>query len=155
MPKTIVTTQVQYIGRRPDFTDRLYGSGLTFDLGQTREVPSEIARKLLRHADQFRSPPPQVEEADEERGEPDQDADSDQPADDTAEQLANAQKERDEKQRAETLLQDMRDQVNAMTEKDALKDFAQQKYQQAISKTLSVENMKLKVLGLIDEFGLV
>lgn len=154
MPKTIATTQVQYIGRRPDFTDRLYGSGLTFDQDQTRPVPSEIARKLLRHADQFRSPP-QVEEAEEERGEPDQDADSDQHADDTAEQLANAQKERDEKQRAETLLQDMRDQVNAMTEKDALKDFAQQKYQQAISKTLSVENMKLKVLGLIDEFGLV
>lgn len=155
MPKDIATTQVQYIGRRPDFTDRLYGSGLTFDLGQTRPVPSEIARKLLRHADQFRPPPPRVEEVEKEPGESEQDADSDEGTDDTAEQLANAQKERDEKQRAESLLQDMRDQINAMTEKDALKDFAQQKYQQAIPKTLTVENMKLKVLALVDEFGLV
>lgn len=153
MPKDIATTPVQYIGRRPDFTDRLYGSGLTFDQGQTRPVPCEIARKFLRHADQFR-PPQLVEDAQPEVEESEEDDEPDQQHDDTAEQLAMAQKEREEKQRAESQLQDMRDQVNAMTEKDALKDFAQQKYQQAIPKTMTVENMKLKVLSLIDEFGL-
>lgn len=42
-----------------------------------------------------------------------------------------------------------------LMDKDALKDFAHTKYGQALPKTLSVENMRAKVVGFIDMYGLV
>ena len=47
------TVAVQYIGRRESFRDHLFGTGLTFTQGQTRALPFDMARKFLRHADQF------------------------------------------------------------------------------------------------------
>lgn len=47
------TVPVQYIGRRESFRDHLFGTGLTFTQGQTRALPFDVARKFLRHADQF------------------------------------------------------------------------------------------------------
>lgn len=44
------------------------------------------------------------------------------------------------------------DQVNNM-DKDALKEFASVKFNQAIPKTLSLENMRAKVAGLVEQFG--
>ena len=78
MPKaTQSLVPVKYVGRRPDFFDRIYGCGLFFDQGQTRWIPAELARKLLRHADLF------------ERGEEDLEASED----DTAEILEEAARE--------------------------------------------------------------
>ena len=46
----------------------------------------------------------------------------------------------------------MYDQVNVM-EKDALKDFAQNHYQQKTNNSKSVENIRLDVTAMIDQFG--
>ena len=107
-----------------------------------RVVPEELAAKLLRHADVFT--PGDVDEA--EPGEP--------AGDSTQSTLDVAAKSKAEQDAAENLLQDVVDTINRM-DKDALKDYAQLNYGQPIPKTLTVENMRAKVVGLIDQFGLV
>lgn len=44
--------KILYIGTKP-FTDRLYNTGLSFDVKQSRDLPAETARLFLRHADLF------------------------------------------------------------------------------------------------------
>ena len=137
MPKaTQNLVPVKYVGRRPDFFDRIYGSGLFFDQGQTRWVPSELARKLLRHADLF------------ERGEEDLEASED----DTAEILEEAAREQDNKRVEQSVIQDLRDSVQSM-DKDALSQFASTNYRQIIDRRRSVETLREEVLGFIDRFG--
>ena len=139
MPKaTQNLVPVKYVGRRPDFFDRIYGSGLFFDQGQTRWVPSELARKLLRHADLF------------ERGEEDLEASED----DTAEILGDAARERDAQRIDQSVIQDLRDSVQSM-DKDALSLFASTNYRQIIDRRRSVETLREEVLGFIDRFGAV
>ena len=139
MPKaTKNLVPVKYVGRRPDFFDRIYGSGLFFDQGQTRWVPSELARKLLRHADLF------------ERGEEDLEASED----DTAEILEEAARERDAQRVDQSAIQDLRDSVQSM-DKDALSLFASTNYRQIIDRRRSVETLRGDVLGFIDRFGAV
>lgn len=139
MPKaTQNLVPVKYVGRRPDFFDRIYGSGLFFDQGQTRWVPSELARKLLRHADLF------------ERGEEDLEASED----DTAEILEEAARERDAQRVDQSAIQDLRDSVQSM-DKEALSQFASTNYRQIIDRRRSVETLREEVLGFIDRFGAV
>jgi len=135
---------VTYIGRRESWTDRLYGSGLTFRQGQTRSVPGKLARDFLRHRDVF-------EEAAEAPAEPAPHATAD---DDTAEQLNRAKQREQAQQVEQTNVQDVMDAVNQM-DKEALQDFAYKNYQQKIPKTLSLENMRAKAIQLIDQFGVV
>ena len=139
MPKATQTlVPVKYVGRRPDFFDRIYGSGLFFDQGQTRWIPAELARKLLRHADLF------------ERGEEDSEASED----DTAEILEEAARERDAQRIDQTAVQDLRDSVQSM-DKEALSHFARTNYRQIIDRRRSVEALREEVLGFIDRFGAV
>ena len=139
MPKATQTlVPVKYVGRRPDFFDRIYGSGLFFDQGQTRWIPAELARKLLRHADLF------------ERGEEDSEASED----DTAEILEEAARERDAQRIDQAAVQDLRDSVQSM-DKEALSHFARTNYRQIIDRRRSVEALREEVLGFIDRFGAV
>ncbi|MEG2046986.1 MAG: hypothetical protein RR100_09075, partial [Comamonas sp.] len=48
-----INTAVKYIGRRSPYVDRLYGTNLSFEHGQVRVIPAQIAKKFLRHADMF------------------------------------------------------------------------------------------------------
>lgn len=139
MPKATQTlVPVKYVGRRPDFFDRIYGSGLFFDQGQTRWIPAELARKLLRHADLF------------ERGEEDLEASED----DTAEILEESAREQDAKRIDQSAIQDLRDSVLSM-DKEALSHFAGTNYRQIIDRRRSVEALREEVLGFIDRFGAV
>ena len=139
MPKaTQNLVPVKYVGRRPDFFDRVYGSGLFFDQGQTRWIPAELARKLLRHADLF------------ERGEEDLEASED----DTAEILEESARKQDARRIDQSAIQDLRDSVQSM-DKEALSHFAGTNYRQIIDRRRSVEALREEVLGLIDRFGAV
>ena len=139
MPKaTQSLVPVKYVGRRPDFFDRIYGSGLFFDQGQTRWVPAELARKLLRHADLF------------ERGEEDLEASED----DTAKILEESAREQDAQRIDQSAIQDLRDSVQSM-DKEALSHFAGTNYRQIIDRRRSVEALREEVLGFIDRFGAV
>lgn len=139
-------TAVQYIGRRDTFTDHLYGTGLVFEKGQVRNLPSELARKFLRHGDQFaenvaREGEQQIVQTTEE---PDQD--------DTAAKLAEAQKLQELERDKESQLQDLKVQVNAMT-KTALGQYALTNYQQKLDQSKTVAELRAQVIGMIDQFG--
>ena len=141
-------TAVQYIGRRDTFTDHLYGTGLVFEKGQVRNLPSELARKFLRHGDQFaenvaREGEQQIVQTTEE---PDQD--------DTAAKLAEAQKLQELERDKESQLQDLKVQVNAMT-KTALGQYALTNYQQKLDQSKTVADLRAQVIGMIDQFGVV
>lgn len=154
MAKPIPTTAIRYIGKKP-FADRLYGSGLDFEPNQVREVPSELARSFLKHADLFEKveapqgeliAPPNDDEPPQEPPEPTE------PQDDTAELLA-LQAEKDKaKAQDENALQDLFVQVSVM-DKNALEQFAKDRYQVDLNKRKSVENLREEVIGLINQFG--
>ncbi len=130
---------VKYIGRRPTFEDRVYGTGLTFSQGQTRALPAIIASRFLRHPDVF------AEGSGEEQAEQ---------ADDTAAQLARLDQEQGKQHKELNELQDLRDSVQQMT-KAGLEDFARTKYRQELDKRKNLSELRAQVLGFIDRFGAV
>lgn len=134
-------TNITYIGKKP-FFDRLYNTGLTFDVGQVRAVPDDMARLFLRHKDLFvvldtAPKTPKTKETDNTQ------ALIDQQAKETAEKIKN-----------QNNLQDLYTQVSVM-DKDALEQFAKDHYQIDLNKRRSLENLREEVIGLIDQFGVV
>jgi hypothetical protein len=139
---------VRYIGHRPDWEDRLYGSGLYFITDQVRAVPNTIATLFLQHPDVFDEPPA----ASMLRVEP---ASSAQQPDDTKKLLDKAQKHKDDARRDETQIQDMYDTIDRMADKDALINFAKVNYKHDLKKQVSIENLRTKAKQLVDQFGVV
>ena len=135
---------VQYIGRRETFTDHLYGTGLVFAKEQVRNLPGELARKFLRHADQFKEGQV-VATVEQSSAEPD---------DDTASTLAKAQQNKDEEQKQQDQLNDLKQQIGVMS-KDTLFDYAFTRYQQKLDKRSSVDSLRQQVIGLVDQYGAV
>jgi hypothetical protein len=133
---------VKYTGRETPFIDRLYGSSLPFNPDQTRVLTDlDLVAKLLRHSDVFV------------RGEDVAPAPV-QPAgaDDTAALLQDADKNKKTLQETENLRMDLVESLNAM-DKDALQAFALDKFSQKVPKNLSVDNMRAKVVELLDQYG--
>lgn len=136
---------VKYIGRRPEWNDRLYGSGLYFVTDQVRNLPHEIARRLLRHIDLFeKAEAPVVEAA----------TDPVSQDDDTAKLLEQGKQEQQDQHAVQTQLQDLYDQVEQMG-KDSLIEFASTKYRQNLNKRDSVATLRGQVRQFIDQFGAV
>lgn len=145
---------VTYTGKEDPFVERNYGSALTFRKDQSRVIPAELAHKLLRHADVFTltlggvdATPPLAAAA----------AGAASAAalalDDTAAQLEKAALVKEEENNFTNQRQNVVDQVNLM-DKDALKEYAQTNYRQPLPKTMTVETMRAKVVGMIDQFGI-
>lgn len=148
---------VTYTGKEAPFIERNYGSSLSFEPGQTRALPAELAAKLLRHADVFElaaPSKPKKAQTEETAAQTDEATKPKDEVDDTATQLAEATKKQDEQGALVNERQNVVDQVNLM-DKDALKEYAHIKYGQPLPKTLSVDNMRAKVVGFIDQYGLV
>lgn len=137
--------QVKYIGRRPEWHDRVYGTGLYFSTEQTRNLPHEIARRLLRHADLFEKGeiPAAVEAAEPTNS-----------TDDTDELLEQGKQAKEDEHTVQTQLQDLYDQVEQMG-KDSLIEFASTKYRQNLNKRDSVATLRGQVRQFIDQFGAV
>ncbi|WP_425221702.1 RyR domain-containing protein [Pseudomonas sp.] len=138
---------VKYIGRKPTFTDHLYGTGLTFERNQVRYMPTDIGRKFLRHADQFKAAAAVAIPAADEPA-------ADESADDTAELLAKAKAKQELEQKDETALQDVRQQIGLMTKK-ALTDYAMNNYRQKLDQAQKVDELRRQVIGMVDQYGLV
>ena len=135
------TTAVTYVGKRY-WADRLYGSGLDFEPGQTREMPTELARKFLKHADMFSTA--SVTPAQERKQ---------QELDDTQAKLDAAAQKRALKKAEQDRRQDLVDRVNAMDEQ-SLRDFAKSTYQQEIDgRVHDMAKLREKVIGFVDQFG--
>lgn len=129
---------VKYIGRRPSFRDRLFGTGLEFTQGQTHPVAFDVARKFLHHASEFerddkaianRIPVAETLPSKEDQAKIDQ---------------AKALDE----------VQYLRDQV-AQMEKSELETMAKSKYGQDLDKRRSVQALRDEVISLIDRYGVV
>lgn len=113
-----------------------------------RNLPHEIARRLLRHADLF-----EKAEAPIVQDEPTQE----EPApldDDTAKLLEQGKQEQQDQHAVQTQLQDLYDQVEQMG-KDSLIEFASTKYRQNLNKRDSVATLRGQVRQFIDQFGAV
>ncbi|ENU80594.1 hypothetical protein F975_01648 [Acinetobacter sp. ANC 3789] len=136
---------IQYVGNKSLFKDHLYNSALTFTAGQVRTVSSDLATLFLKH--------PEFKIYEGERTESSSSTDT-QPIDDTAQILANAKIQQEQKDQEQTALLDEIDVVNQMT-KDALIEYAQNKYQQKLNKQNSVAILRTQVAEFIHQFGVV
>lgn len=142
---------VQYIGRKPTFTDHLYGTGLTFEKDQVRTMPADLARKFLRHADQFKAP--QAEPAPAVASETPADVVVDT-TDDTAELLEQARAKQVEEEQTEAALQELHQNINLMTKK-ALAEYAMTNYRQELNQSLKVDDLRRQVIGMVNQYGVV
>ncbi|MEG0130563.1 MAG: RyR domain-containing protein [Acinetobacter sp.] len=136
---------IQYVGRKDQFTDRLYGSNLTFVKGQVRHVPSNIAGSLLKHPE-FQLYEQQVSDSAEQHG---------QQTDDTSKILDEAKKQQDKDNEKETIELDEIDTVERISDKKSLIDYAKNKYDQELDGRSSVKTLQGQVVDLIKRFGVV
>ena len=141
-----ILVPVKYIGPRAEWYDRLYGTGLMFSSGQTRNLPTDIARQLLRHGDLFeKADQPAFETADGEAVTVD---------DDTARLLEQGKQAEDAKHEQQVSIQDLYDQIDQM-DKSSLESFASTKYRIDLDRRKSVDNLRAQVKQLVDQFGAV
>lgn len=138
---------VQYVGKKSQYTDRLYGSNLVFGRGQVRNVPSDIASKLLNHPEFQHYEQHLVDTPVNDRAEI-------LHKDDTQTILDQAQIEQNEKLDEENRTMDEIEIVNRM-DKKSLIDYAQTKYDQKLDGRNNVGALREHVVGLINQFGVV
>lgn len=146
---------IKYIGKREPWHDRLYRTGLVFDCNQVRTIPWEMARKFLRHEDLFKKVNDDAKDKTDKaskKSEADKADDDSQASDDTQALLDKQETKNKDKDDEQRELQALYDQVNVM-DKPALKDFAMTHYQQNTNNSKSVENIRLDVTAMIDQFG--
>jgi hypothetical protein len=120
-------TPIKYIGKRDSYTDGLYGTRITWNRGDTKDVPDDIAAKMLKHPDQYVSGK----------------------AKDSAPTVIATPPVKD----TEDELQSARDMIANM-EKDSLVEFAMTNYRQHIDKRKSTENLRIEVTTLVDQYGI-
>ena len=142
------TVGVTYTGAETPFVDRIYRSRLSFEPGQTREVPAELAAKFLRHADVFQPAWQKDDTAKPKKA----DQEPAKQQDDTAERLEAARKDEDEHRSKENARFELHQQLDKM-DKKALRDWAKVKFQQEFPGNLGEANLRDRVKGLVDQFG--
>lgn len=131
---------VTYTGSEDPFVDRIYRSRLTFEHGQTRELPPELAAKFLQHADVF-----QAAEAKAKK--------SAKAKDDTQEQLEAAEKAEGERREQENTRFEVHQQIDKM-DKAAMRDFAKTNFKVEFPGALGEAKMREQVKGLVDQYGM-
>ena len=152
---TTTTVPVQYIGRRDSFRDHLYGTGLTFEQGQSRELPSDVARKFLRHVDQFGKGPAADTAAPASKAKAAKmDTENQLDPDGTKAALEIAAKQQATVTAKENERQDLMDTIAHMP-KAALIEFARNNYRQELDKANKLDDLRAQVRGFVDQFGIV
>lgn len=121
---------ITYIGHRPVYTDGACGSGLTFEQGQTLPVDDEFARRMLKHPSVYELGELSDGEKVVKQPAKQKKADSEDDADQTA-----------------------RDAIANMN-KAALADYAKVHFSVDLDKRMSVADMRTRVTGLYDQFGI-
>ena len=114
---------VKYIGKRPEYTDGTYGTRIHFLQGESRQVPVDKARLMLKHPDVYVP------------GE----------ADAVVAVIPEPQSEEDD-------VQDMRDSI-AIMDKGSLEAYARTHFRIELDKRHSVEKLRTQVTGLVDQYG--
>lgn len=151
---------VKYIGEREPWYDRIYGSGLSFNSKQTRALPWNTARKLLRHSDLFEEVKGKAEDADkstpakssDKQTSVDKSSKADEPPHDDTQALIDEQEAKDKAELAkQNEIQNMRDQV-ALMDKATIEQFALERYQHKFPSKTTLPKMREAAVSLIDQY---
>lgn len=137
---------VTYVGSDEPFVDRIYRSGLTFDHGQTRTVPTPLGARFLLHTDVFKRADVVAAKAEHKQ------AAAKKPDDDTAQVLDQAKKDDDARRELDEARFSLLDQLDSM-DKAGLIDWAQQHYKQKIPHNLGEAKVRDMAKGFIDQYG--
>lgn len=152
---TITTTNVvqksagvsiQYIGNKSLFTDHLYESALTFEQGQVRSIPSDLATKFLKHPEftRYEGGPESISGESTEQG-----------LDDDTSSILNRSKEKQQEEiDKENKVLDEIETIGKMT-KAGLVQYALEKYEQKLSPQKNLDELKESVTQMIHQFGVV
>ena len=143
-----------YIGFRQFWEDTIYGTGLTFEKGQVRNVPPSIAMRLLRHSDAFREHKQADYSGDtsqDDTGQQDHDEQTSQ--DDTQELLEQAEKQEQEHKDDANRNYEALQMIDNLSTKAAVAEFAETHYQAKINQRLSLDNMRAELRALVEKFG--
>ncbi|MCF0265485.1 hypothetical protein KW868_13605 [Acinetobacter guillouiae] len=136
---------IQYVGRKDQYIDRLYGSNLVFAHGQVRIVPSNIASSLLKHPEFQRYEQQDLNASDSDT----------QQSDDTTMIIEESKKKQEKDDENESLIMDEIDTVQRITDKKSLVEYAKHKYDQDLKMSSSVNTLQNQVVDLIKRFGVV
>ncbi|AUX87047.1 hypothetical protein C3F34_14060 [Acinetobacter sp. ACNIH2] len=136
---------IQYVGNKSLYTDHLYNSALTFEQGQVRSIPSDLATKFLKHPE-FKAYEGEPESTSGETTE--------QVSDDTSSILNRSKEKQQEEVDKENQIFDEIETVGKMT-KAGLIQYAQEKYDQKLSPQKNLDELKESVTQLIHRFGVV
>ena len=128
---------IQYIGNKSLYTDHLYESALTFEQGQVRSIPSDLATKFLKHPEFTRY-----------EGEPES-------TDDDTSSILNRSKEKQQEEiDKENQVFDEIETIGKMT-KAGLVQYALEKYEQKLSQQKNLDELKESVTQMIHQYGIV
>jgi len=116
---------IKYIGKRPQYSDGTYGTRIAFEQGESRMVPADAAKKMLRHPDVY------------------------VPGEDDA-PVAYVAPPKDK----EEDVQDMRDALAHM-DKDALSTYAHTNFKIELDKRKGVAALRTQVTQLVDQYGVI
>lgn len=117
------TTSIKYIGARAEYTDGVYGTRISWARGESKMVPSDKAKLMLRHPDVYT-------EGDADAPTPKLPAEKD-PEDD---------------------VQDMRDSIANMN-KEAVLTYAQTHFNMKLDRKQSVSDLRTAAIQLVDQYG--
>ena len=137
---------IQYIGNKSLYTDHLYESALTFEQGQVRSIPSDLATKFLKHPEftRYGGLPESIS------GEP-----TDQSLDDDTSSILNRSKEKQQEEiDKENKILDEIETIGKMT-KAGLVQYALEKYEQKLSPQKNLDELKESVTQMIHQYGVV
>ena len=117
------TVSIKYIGARPEYTDGTYGTRITWARGESKMVPADKAKSMLKHPDVYVI------------------GDDDAPT-----PKLPAPKD------PEDNVQDMRDSIAAMS-KEAVLTYAQTHFNMKLDRKQSVSALRTAATMLVDQYG--
>ena len=137
---------IQYIGNKSLYTDHLYESALTFEQGQVRSIPSDLATKFLKHPEftRYEGEPESISGESTEQG-----------LDDDTSSILNRSKEKQQEEiDKENKVLDEIETIGKMT-KAGLVQYALEKYEQKLSPQKNLDELKESVTQMIHQYGVV
>lgn len=137
---------IQYIGNKSLYTDHLYESALTFEQGQVRSIPSDLATKFLKHPEftRYEGEPESISGESTEQG-----------LDDDTSSILNRSKEKQQEEiDKENQVLDEIETIGKMT-KAGLVQYALEKYEQKLSPQKNLDELKESVTQMIHQYGVV
>lgn len=123
------TITIEYISKRPQWTDKIYGTNTTYRAGKQYAVPEKIALKLLKHTDTFR----RVKNEKENK----------------TVQIEQPQPKQDE---TEDVL-DMHQKIDSINNTASLRKFIKDKWGVETEKTAKLPELKAQAKLLTNQFG--